>query len=67
MPTPGGDPSGDGEGAVFLGKKRPNRKGKFTSTLPRVKPGTFISATATDGEGNTSEFSANIEAQRPGH
>ena len=65
MPTPGGDPSGYGEGAVFLGTDRPNAQGKFTATLPTVAPGTLISATATDADGNTSEFAANIEARRP--
>lgn len=63
VPLPGGDPSGHGEGAVFLGTDRPNAQGKFTATLPTVTAGTLISATATDGVGNTSEFSANIAAE----
>jgi len=67
VPDPGGDPSGHGEGAIYIGSKKPNRKGKFTAALPPVEPGTLISATATDANGNTSEFSANIEAQAPGH
>jgi hypothetical protein len=65
--TPGGDPSGHGEGAEFLGTIKPNKKGKFTAALPPVEPGTLISATATDADGNTSEFSANIEAIMPGY
>ena len=56
------DASGYGEGEIFLGTKRPNRKGKFTATLPRVSPGMWISATATDSQGNTSEFSLSVEA-----
>jgi parallel beta-helix repeat protein len=64
VPTPGGDLSGHGEGAVFLGRVRPNGQGHFTASLPRVRRGTLISATATDAAGNTSEFSANIAAQR---
>lgn len=62
VPNPGGDPSGHGEGALFLGTARPDRRGLFTATLPPVPAGTLISATATDAEGNTSEFSANVEA-----
>jgi hypothetical protein len=67
VPDPGADPSEYGEGAMYLGSDRPNSKGKFTATLPTVPPGTLISATATDAYGNTSEFSANIEAQHRGH
>jgi hypothetical protein len=63
VPTPGGDPSGHGEGAEFLGTVSPDKKGKFTATLPPVEVGTLISATATDADGNTSEFAANIEAE----
>jgi hypothetical protein len=62
VPSPGGDPSGHGEGAVYLGSDRPNPQGKFTATLPSVVPGTIISATATDANGNTSEFAANVVA-----
>lgn len=57
---------GYGEGEIFLGTARPNTKGKFTATLPSVSPGMWISATATDSEGNTSEFALSIEAQGPG-
>ncbi len=63
VPTPGGDPSGQGEGARFLGNVRPSPAGEFTRRLPRVPVGTLISATATDADGNTSEFAANVEAQ----
>jgi len=62
---PGGDPSGNGEGAVFLGTVRPNKKGKFTATLRALPAGTLITATATDADGNTSEFAKNIEAKFP--
>ena len=65
VPTPGGDPSGHGEGAIFLGTKKPNPQGKFTATLSPVAVGTLITATATDANGNTSEFAANIEAIFP--
>jgi hypothetical protein len=63
VPIPGGDPSGHGEGAIFLGTVRPNGSGSFNATLPRVPRGTLISATATDAAGNTSEFAANTAAQ----
>jgi hypothetical protein len=62
VPSPGGDPSGYGEGAVFLGKIRPNKQGRFSTVLPKVPLGTLITATATDAQGNTSEFAANITA-----
>jgi titin len=64
-PTPGGDPSGHGEGAAFLGVGKANAKGKFTAPLPPMPVGTLITATATDADGNTSEFAENIEAQFP--
>ncbi|HEX9564023.1 MAG TPA: right-handed parallel beta-helix repeat-containing protein [Gemmatimonadaceae bacterium] len=63
VPTPGGDPSGYGEGALFLGTATPNPLGDFTATFPPVVVGTLISATATDAAGNTSEFAANAEAR----
>lgn len=65
VPTPGGDASGHGEGAIFLGTARPNPRGNFTAALPAVPIGTIITATATDGVGNTSEFAANIVASFP--
>jgi hypothetical protein len=63
VPHPGPDPSGYGEGAIYLGWVRPNPRGKFTASLPSVAPGTFITATATDAAGSTSEFARNIEAK----
>lgn len=63
---PGGDPSGHGEGKVFLGVAHPNPVGQFTATLPTVPAGTRITATATDVFGNTSEFAANVVALAPG-
>jgi hypothetical protein len=65
VPTPGGDPSGHGEGAVFLGTVRPDARGGFTATLPPMPVGTLITATATDASGNTSEFAANVAARAP--
>jgi len=58
--------TGYGEGEFFLGTATPNAKGKFTATLPSVPSGMWISATATNGDGNTSEFAESIIASGPG-
>jgi len=60
------DPTGYGEGEIFLGTATPNTKGKFTATLSPVSPGMWISATATDPDNNTSEFALSIVAEEPG-
>jgi hypothetical protein len=57
------DASGYGEGAGFLGSAQATTDASchasFDVTLPAgVAPGSFITATATDATGNTSEFSA---------
>ncbi|MCM3901511.1 MAG: hypothetical protein ND866_07375, partial [Pyrinomonadaceae bacterium] len=62
------DPSGFGEGRTFLGAKsvtlsRPTTGciGSFSATFTEpVTPGHFITATATDQDGNTSEFSQSV-------
>lgn len=59
------DASGHGQGEQYLGSVMPNALGNFTATLPPVPEGIFITATATDGAGNTSEFAANIMAVSP--
>lgn len=56
------DPSGFGEGARFLGSTTVTTdaacNASFTATLPApVAPGHFVTATATDPLGSTSEFS----------
>ncbi len=56
------DPSGFGEGETFLGSTSvttdPSGNSSFTATLPvSVAVGHFLTATATDLAGNTSEFS----------
>jgi len=56
------DPSGFGEGGIFLGattaKTNPAGLAHFAITLPISLPqGYFVTATATDPAGNTSEFS----------
>ncbi len=52
------DASGNGEGEVFLGAASLGAPGSFTFNYAPVGGKTFITATATDANGNTSEFSA---------
>ncbi len=57
------DPSGHGEGALFLGSTDVTTAGDciapFTVSFPgSLPPGSSIAATALDAAGNTSEFSA---------
>src|SRR5262249_1136974 len=61
----GPSPNGQGQGETFLGATAmttgPNGFGIFSLTLPTaLGSGLFISATATDSSGNTSEFSVNV-------
>jgi hypothetical protein len=60
------DPSDYGEGQRHLGAATvttdPTGNVIFTADLPATAPGEVISVTATDPEGNTSEFAANALA-----
>jgi len=60
------DSSGNGEGQFYLGSTSVNTdvsgNGSFNVTLPVGAPGRFITATATDSQGNSSEFSVCFEA-----
>ncbi|HMR63279.1 MAG TPA: choice-of-anchor D domain-containing protein [Anaerolineae bacterium] len=61
------DPSGHGEGERFLGRTVITTTGSgvagFNEMIAAtVTEGEFVSATATDPTGNTSEFSANVAA-----
>jgi hypothetical protein len=61
--NPSPDPSGFGEGQTFLdfAQVTTDAQGNFTANLPTALPlGTFLSATATDAGGNTSQFAADI-------
>jgi len=60
------DDSDYGEGEIYLGTAKPNANGDFTAALAPVASDMWISATATDSEGNTSEFALSIEAEGPG-
>ncbi|WP_406700438.1 Calx-beta domain-containing protein [Singulisphaera sp. Ch08] len=62
------DPSGFGEGELWLGTLPINTDGSgnavFNVTLPsNVAPGAIISATATDPTGNTSQFALNVSTK----
>lgn len=61
-----GDPSGFGEGQKYLGSTNVLTDGAggaaINVTLPNVVLGRFITATATDPNGNTSEFSPWLRA-----
>jgi hypothetical protein len=62
------DPSGFGEGETFLGATtvttNPGGVAPFLATFPTAVPeGQFVTATATDPSGNTSEFSACLVVQ----
>ncbi len=54
------DPSGRGEGKVFLGSTRADDQGNFTLALSGRSRGEPITCTATDFRGDTSEFSENF-------
>jgi len=61
------DPTGNGEGEIFIGSTDVTTDDtgnvNFTATLPTIVPGgQLVTATATNPEGNTSEFSQGIEA-----
>jgi parallel beta-helix repeat protein len=67
--SPAADPSGHGEGVTFLGSGSltTDTAGKATGTIS-VQPapaGSFVTATATDPAGNTSEFSLAKVATAP--
>ena len=51
------DPSGFGEGETFQAATTPDATGRFSVILPGGLVDQFVTATATDAEGDTSEFS----------
>lgn len=50
-----------GQGKTFVGAATTTSSGSFTVTISGVTVGQFLTATATDAAGNTSEFSRNIQ------
>ena len=57
MPTPGGDPSGFGDGQNFVASVVPNAMGNFTANFTAA-PNALVTMIAIDNTGNTSEFSS---------
>ncbi|MGB0560902.1 MAG: S8 family serine peptidase [Spirulinaceae cyanobacterium] len=59
------NPNNDGEGQQFIGSQQVTTdaagNANFTANLPGTAVGQFVTATATDDGGNTSEFSGAIE------
>jgi hypothetical protein len=49
-----------GQGKTLVGEAVADATGLFTATLDNVQFGHYLTATATDADGNTSEFSQNI-------
>ena len=60
------DPSGAGEGKTFVGSGTANSSGDFSVAISGVVAGEKVTATATDGGGNTSQFSVNATVQSSG-
>lgn len=54
------DFSGHGQGKTLVGSGAADGTGHFDVTVNGVQNGNEVTATATDGQGNTSEFSANV-------
>ena len=64
------DPSGNGEGAAYLGSLSVSTGSdgnvSFAAAPPLIGVGQWVTATATDPAGNTSEFSACVQATANG-
>jgi probable HAF family extracellular repeat protein len=62
--TPGGNPTGRGEGERYIGSTTvvtdASGRASFTAFASHVEAGEFLTATATDPAGDTSKFSARI-------
>ncbi|KPJ73578.1 hypothetical protein AMJ52_03395 [candidate division TA06 bacterium DG_78] len=54
------DPSGYGEGAVYLGFATPDGGGNWSTIVTGLSPGDTVTATTTDLNFNTSEFCNNV-------
>ena len=67
--NPTQDPSNNGQGRTFLGTTTvttdTSGNASFTFSTASVTLGEFVSATATDPNGNTSEFSADATSEAP--
>jgi len=57
--TNGPDPSGSGEGKVYLGSTEVDSTGRWNFTYPSDLSGSYLTATVTDANWHTSMFSQN--------
>ncbi|TET18443.1 MAG: T9SS type A sorting domain-containing protein, partial [Candidatus Cloacimonadota bacterium] len=57
------DPSGYGEGEIFLGFANPDGAGNWSTLVSGLITGDYVTATTTDMNFNTSEFCQNIVVQ----
>jgi CSLREA domain-containing protein len=55
-----------GQGKTFVGSGTTTSNGSFSVSLSGVSAGQYLTATATDAQGNTSEFSQNIQVSGGG-
>ena len=55
-----GGPQEHGEGRTFVGSAVAASDGGFTANVAGISVGQYVTATATDGAGNTSEFALNV-------
>jgi len=53
------DPTGYGEGETYLGATTPDGTGNWSTAVSGLNPGDYVTATTTDLNLNTSEFSSN--------
>jgi len=53
------DPTGYGEGQIYLGSATPDGSGNWSTIVSGLIPGDYVTATTTDRNRNTSEFSSN--------
>jgi len=60
------DSSSHGQGKTLAGSGAANGAGYFDVAVSGVRVGDDVTATATDGHGNSSEFSANVRAIQAG-
>ncbi len=61
--NPSGVANARGQGAVFKGSATADASGNFIIAISGMAAGELITATATDAEGNTSEFSVNATVE----
>jgi PKD repeat protein len=58
-----GNGQAHGQGRTFLGDDVAGSNGRFSVPVAGISVGDFVTATATDANGNTSEFSLNLQVR----